>query len=423
MGGNLAFFKAWGRATCEPDFKRLCENSGCFFHCLRTHWDALGEEAVSNDCKVAVKELKDSLGVEFVAGKHSEIAPTAVTSSSSSSSSAIESFRCSTSQETQLTSDLRSSDTKTVSTAMDSLWDCWFRSEGDNAFDELRIGNSLMNMGPKEYSAAAAVFRALISRFPNWVEAKNRLATLLWLEGQYEQSLTLCDQILHSNPSHFGALSGCSMVAKRLGKMKEAHALTTSLRQVCPSCAGAAVEDHVFTPSPTAAEAEAEAVIIVATTTSYLRGNTMSVPVHQTKQVSEAARTLAHSVAREMNADAPTHGHTGGHRGHGVTNTVLVKALLQLGTALGVVGAVLLLCSYSFTVTFNNDHEMTGVDDSAVGSSMPSWIVERWTREDGWILSNSRAVTPAVFVDTTAEPLLNCGQADYGSPGTKTVEL
>ena len=47
------------------------------------------------------------------------------------------------------------------------------------------------------------------------------MATILFLQGNYEESVELCLKVLDLKPWHFGALSGIVMCYSRLGNAEE----------------------------------------------------------------------------------------------------------------------------------------------------------------------------------------------------------
>ena len=67
-------------------------------------------------------------------------------------------------------------------------------------------GTRLMNVG--ELSKAYELFTKIISTEPNWSEAWNKRATVLYLMNQYQSSLDDIKITLALEPRHFGALSG-----------------------------------------------------------------------------------------------------------------------------------------------------------------------------------------------------------------------
>ena len=67
-------------------------------------------------------------------------------------------------------------------------------------------GTRLMNGG--ELSKAYELFTKIIATEPDWSEASNKRATVLYLMNRYESSLNDIKITLTLEPKHFGALSG-----------------------------------------------------------------------------------------------------------------------------------------------------------------------------------------------------------------------
>ena len=67
-------------------------------------------------------------------------------------------------------------------------------------------GTRLMNGG--EFSKAYELFTKIIATEPDWSEAWNKRATVLYLMNRYESSLSDIKITLALEPKHFGALSG-----------------------------------------------------------------------------------------------------------------------------------------------------------------------------------------------------------------------
>ena len=106
---------------------------------------------------------------------------------------------------------LASADPETVRLAADGLWECWQNEKGGLARAEMNAGVAAMNEG--DLDAAAAVFENLMTEFPDWAEAFNKQATLLYLQGAPEQSIALCRRTVDLKPDHFGAWNGLALCA------------------------------------------------------------------------------------------------------------------------------------------------------------------------------------------------------------------
>ena len=99
--------------------------------------------------------------------------------------------------------------------AISNLWRFWFNEAGSSARDRLEESEILMQ-SRSTWSKAEDVLRDLVGAHPSWAEAKNRLATLLFMKGQIYDSSLLCCQVLRAKPYHFGCLSGAAMCYSRL---------------------------------------------------------------------------------------------------------------------------------------------------------------------------------------------------------------
>lgn len=109
---------------------------------------------------------------------------------------------------------LKCPDPLAVSLATSGLWECWLNERGRHARSEIDRGIGLMESA--EYTAAEEVFLNLMAEYPDWAEAKNKQATLLYLRGQPAVSLALCREVLRLKPHHFGAWNGVALCAAQL---------------------------------------------------------------------------------------------------------------------------------------------------------------------------------------------------------------
>jgi len=89
--------------------------------------------------------------------------------------------------------------------AIANIWEHWFGEEGDRQSGYLKTAGG-----------NAAVLQNLMEEFPDWAEPTNRLATLRYMEGEFEESVGLCLRVLRQKPWHFGASSGIVMCYAKL---------------------------------------------------------------------------------------------------------------------------------------------------------------------------------------------------------------
>ncbi|CAJ1948335.1 unnamed protein product [Cylindrotheca closterium] len=96
--------------------------------------------------------------------------------------------------------------------ASSELWKLWYSERGGTAKKKLEVVDSLMG-NPKTWKMTETVLREIIDEYGIYfVEPLNRLATLSYLQGKFDESYKLCLVILKVKPWHFGALSGIVQV-------------------------------------------------------------------------------------------------------------------------------------------------------------------------------------------------------------------
>jgi tetratricopeptide (TPR) repeat protein len=122
--------------------------------------------------------------------------------------------------ESALTQCLRARDVTTVQLATAGLWECWLNEKGPAARRQIEQGIDRMDAG--DFKAAEQIFLSLIKTYPDWAEAINKQATLLYLRGCPGDSLDLCELVVELKPNHFGAWNGMALCAVQLEKWEVA---------------------------------------------------------------------------------------------------------------------------------------------------------------------------------------------------------
>ena len=102
-------------------------------------------------------------------------------------------------------------DLQTAQIVEKKIWEIWIIHPSDDRrgfrlTELLTQGSRLMNMG--ELSKAYELFTKIIVTEPDWSEAWNKRATVLYLMNRYQSSLNDIKITLALEPRHFGALSG-----------------------------------------------------------------------------------------------------------------------------------------------------------------------------------------------------------------------
>ena len=101
-----------------------------------------------------------------------------------------------------------------------ALWDYWYFEAGELAEIEIRRGENLMSL--QKFDEAKIHFEKVIQTYPEFSEAHNKLATVLYLLGDYENSVNECKVTLKRNPHHFGAWHGMGLCFFKLTRYPEA---------------------------------------------------------------------------------------------------------------------------------------------------------------------------------------------------------
>ena len=105
-------------------------------------------------------------------------------------------------------------------TATMALWDYWYLEAGKDA--ELQILKGVELLDNKTFEEARYHFKKIIKAYPRFAEAHNKLATVLFLLGEYENSIVECKTTLKINLHHFGAWHGMGLCLFQLARYAEA---------------------------------------------------------------------------------------------------------------------------------------------------------------------------------------------------------
>jgi Flp pilus assembly protein TadD len=124
--------------------------------------------------------------------------------------------------ETVLLDCLQSENITTVELGTFGLWECWLNEAGPDARREMDQGIAQMEAGA--LVEALAVFARLVEKHPDWAEAHNKQATVLYLLGNARLGLRVCRTVVKLKPIHFGAWNGMALCAAQLERWPEALA-------------------------------------------------------------------------------------------------------------------------------------------------------------------------------------------------------
>ena len=99
--------------------------------------------------------------------------------------------------------------------AEQAIWRLWMRSGSPT--DDLLLEQAIKAMNGRQYDRAIEILDVLTEHAPNFAEAWNKRATVNYITGKLDQSLSDIDKVLELEPRHFGALSGLAMIRRDRG--------------------------------------------------------------------------------------------------------------------------------------------------------------------------------------------------------------
>ena len=134
--------------------------------------------------------------------------------------------------EKKLLSELHSKAPELRNSATMALWDFWYFEAGEVAETYIRKGEDLMSLN--KFEEAQSCFEKVIKTYPEFAEAHNKLATVLFLLGDYKNSVNECKVTLKMNPHHFGAWHGMGLCLFKLARYSEAIESFKSALEIQP---------------------------------------------------------------------------------------------------------------------------------------------------------------------------------------------
>ena len=101
------------------------------------------------------------------------------------------------------------------------IWKLWTTHPTQESLTSL-LAKGSQYMSQNQLTSAHNVFSKAIELDPNWAEAWNKRATVLYLMGNLELSQSDIDMVLKLEKRHFGALSGQGLVQTALKNYQKA---------------------------------------------------------------------------------------------------------------------------------------------------------------------------------------------------------
>jgi tetratricopeptide (TPR) repeat protein len=119
------------------------------------------------------------------------------------------------------------------------IWEVWYEITDENARDLFNKG--IDSMSTADYHSALVAFTRLTELKPDFAEAWNRRATLLYLMGEFNLSMQDIKHTLELEPRHFGAISGLGQIYLRQDKLIQARKAFEKALDINPHLEGARI--------------------------------------------------------------------------------------------------------------------------------------------------------------------------------------
>jgi len=117
------------------------------------------------------------------------------------------------------------------------IWKIWSIHPSNNRkgyrLTELLAQGSLL-IAKQELNKAYEIFSQIILADPNWPEAWNKRATVLYMLGRYQASQEDINEVLKLEKRHFGALSGQGLVQTELKNYEKAINSYIEVQKIYP---------------------------------------------------------------------------------------------------------------------------------------------------------------------------------------------
>lgn len=116
--------------------------------------------------------------------------------------------------------------------AENRIWEFWIDAPDEQGKQQLsEIFAARRNF---DFDRALEIAEALITRLPDYSEAWNQKATVLFMKGELDASLEAVERTLELEPKHFGALAGKAIILMRQGRFQLGQAALRKAVEIYP---------------------------------------------------------------------------------------------------------------------------------------------------------------------------------------------
>ena len=134
----------------------------------------------------------------------------------------------------KLFNELKKNISSSSSSIAQQIWTLWSTHPTDQKLTSILDEGSRLVQDQKLYKAIE-VFTKAIELDPNWAEAWNKRATVLYMVGDYQESQNDIDKVLNLEQRHFGALAGQGLVNIKLKNYEKAIESYEKAQEIYPA--------------------------------------------------------------------------------------------------------------------------------------------------------------------------------------------
>ena len=99
------------------------------------------------------------------------------------------------------------------------IWQFWMRQAPDETSATM-MARAMERRRSYDYAGAMEHLDQLVAHAPDWSEAWNQRATVLFFQEYYDHSLDDVEKVLALEPMHFGALAGKAVILMQQGRIE-----------------------------------------------------------------------------------------------------------------------------------------------------------------------------------------------------------
>ena len=112
------------------------------------------------------------------------------------------------------------------------IWSIWSVALDTKTQEKFDAGNQLMSK--RQYNESILMFSDAINLQPTFAEAWNKRATVNYIIGNYEESISDIFSTLELEPRHFGALDGLAQIYMLQNKYLKAAQVYRKILEILP---------------------------------------------------------------------------------------------------------------------------------------------------------------------------------------------